>query len=189
MTLIVKRRSAQRTRVDGLPWYACPAYVGSGRMLLGVALAMASTMALLHPRVAGERLFWWLAGLAFLASVALVVSGLNAIDVPQRAVKRAAVPEPEPGSPAPAEGDASSARRVFPPEMKKVPELEDLLVNHCRLITEQQLAAAKARQRDTGLALGQTLMRMGILTDEDLRRVLAVHAGLRDPWRDAPRHH
>ena len=187
MTLIVKRRAKDGSRVHDLPWYACPAYVGSGRMLLGVALAMASTMALLHPRLAGERFAWWLAGLGFMASVALVVSGLNAVNLPQPPVRQKPAPEPEPGKPAPEEGEASFARRVFPPEMRKAPDLEDLLVNHCRLITAEQLAGAKARQRDTGQSLGQVLMRMGLLTDADLKRVLTVYAGLHDPWREAPR--
>jgi hypothetical protein len=146
-------------------------------MLLGVGLTMTTTMLLLHPMAAGEVLFWWVAGFAFVASVALVTSGIYAINTPaERGVPRygAAAQRAAAGAP---------LGRVTSPQPQEAPKLGELLVEHYRLISAADLERALERQKATKRKLGETLVEMGLLSEEDLLKALNFQAELADPWR------
>ena len=66
---------------DRLPIYVFPAMVGSGRILLGMALAGITTAIMLDSRAIEEAIFWWLAATAYVSSLILVVSGIFAVNV------------------------------------------------------------------------------------------------------------
>ncbi|WP_457576667.1 GspE/PulE family protein [Desulfomarina sp.] len=57
-------------------------------------------------------------------------------------------------------------------EKQKKPQLGTLLKEH-NLVTEQQIEFSLREQKATGERLGECLMRLGVLTDSDLSRVLA----------------
>jgi hypothetical protein len=187
------RRETEQSKhlVDRLPVYIFPAFVGSGRMLLGMALAGVTTAILLHSRAAAEPTFWWLGMVAYMASVVLVVSGIYAVNVIPPHESILLQPERELRPPAPGRPLVEEPRPA--PPAAKAPEhrqslLTDLLVDQWRLITKEQLRQALVRQANSGRSLVHELARMGLLTDEDLERVLTVQAAAQDPWHDAPRH-
>jgi hypothetical protein len=178
--------------VDRVPVYVFPAFVGSGRILLGMALAGLTTVILMHSKAAGEPLFWWLAVLAYLSSVILVVSGIYAINVVPPATSHALPAEPPARPPGPlrraGETPALSGPAAPTSSHATVTRLGDLLVNHWRVITPQQLKLAQVQQENTGRQLSYVLTRMGLLTDETLEQILGLQAAAQDPWHDAPRH-
>jgi len=140
---------------------------GWARLALGVGLAATVGLSLLNPERESAR--WLLAFFGLCCSLVLIGSGLGAI-FPRGRV------------------DQTSADETLPagPEGAPVRSLGDFLVHECKLITPDELARALARHGETGRPLGETVMEMGLITADDLRRVLRVHWGLRDLWRDSP---
>ncbi len=59
----------------------------------------------------------------------------------------------------------------------KSPPLGKLLKEN-KLVTEQQIVFSLQEQKATGERMGQCLMRLGIITDSDLAKVLALQSGL-----------
>ncbi len=176
---------------DKIPIYVFPAFVGSGRILLAMALAGITTALLLHSGAASDILFWWLGALAYLASLILVISGIYAINViPTVPPKR--LPDERPNHPPALRRDGipattSQATPAYVHHGHKS-RLGDLLVNQWHLITPKQLERALAQQRNTGRPLSYVLARMGLLTDEALEHILGLQAAAQDPWHDAPLH-
>jgi hypothetical protein len=146
-------------------------------MLVGVGLTMTTTMLLVHPMAAGQALFWWVAGFAFVASVALVTSGIYAINTPVErpaARCRAAAQRPRAGV---------ALGRVTAPQPQEAPKLGELLVEHYGLISAADLERALERQKATKRMLGETLVEMGLVSEEDILKALNFQAELADPWR------
>jgi len=176
--------------VDRLPVYVFPAFVGSGRILLGMGLAGVTTAVLLRTRAAAEPVFWWLGMIAYMASVVLVVSGIYAVNVvPPR---HHTLPEPEPdirpSAPGPSPQPAAAGGAVAsgtPPPQHWHSRLADLLVDRWHLITPEQLRRALTHKANSGHSLVHELARMGLLTDADLERVLGIQAAAQDPWHDS----
>jgi hypothetical protein len=188
-----RRESADAEHlVDRLPVYVFPAFVGSGRILLGMALAGVTTAVLLHSRAAGDPTFWWLGMLAYMASIVLVVSGIYSVNTvpPHHSV----LPEPAPELMPPAVRPLGERAAPSPPGPAVAPQghhqsrLADLLVDEWKLVAAEDLRRALVRQANSGRSLVHELARMGMLTDEDLERVLALQAAAQDPWHDASRH-
>jgi len=144
-----------------------PSVAGWARMTLGVGLAATVGLSLLDP--GRGSLQWPLAVFGLLSSLLLISAGLRAILRGSRA-------------------DHTSADETRPagPDEAPVPSLGEFLVRECNLITSEDLSLALTRQRETGRPLGETVMEMGLITSDDLKRVLRVHWGLRDLWRDSP---
>ncbi len=186
------RRGSDESRyaVDRLPIYVFPAFVGSGRILLGMALAGITTAILLHSRAAGDPVFWWLGLIAYMASVVLVVSGIYAVNVVPPHETAVVEPEPPPAPPGPSipvidvPAPAAPAAGALGHRMS---HLADLLVNQWHLVSQEQLSRAAVRQANSGRSLVHELTRMGLLTDDDLERILAHPAGVEDPSQDTPR--
>jgi hypothetical protein len=65
--------------------------------------------------------------------------------------------------------------------------LGELLVYRYRLINAEQRDAALARQREStgGRRLGEVLVEMGLLTEEELEEALAYQRDQRSPWDQA----
>jgi hypothetical protein len=177
---------------DRVPIYVFPAFVGSGRILLGMALAAVTTAILLRTRVAADPIFWWLGMLAYMASVVLVVSGIYAVNVvPSRPVPREKPRtevelRPSGRSRPVAEEPTPSASPSATPEERQS-HLTVLLVERWGLITKEQLSRALVRQAGSGRSLVYELARMGLLTDEKLEHLLTLQAADQDPWHEAPR--
>ena len=176
---------------DRIPVYVFPAFVGSGRILLAMALAGLTTALLLHNKAASEPLFWWLGALAYLASLVLVISGIYAINVIPPAPTHWLPAEPPERPPVLLRGGGEqTGSEEASPIVHHGPgsRLGDLLVNQWHLITPRQLERALAQQRNTGRPLSYVLARMGLLTDEALEQILGLQAAAQDPWHDTPRH-
>jgi hypothetical protein len=189
------KRDADQSQylADRLPIYVFPAFVGSGRMLLGMALAAVTTAILVRTGAAAETIFWWLGMFAYLASVVLVVSGIFAVNViPPKAVHHEA-PGAElelkpPGRSGPAAQETARHAPLSATPEERQSHLTVLLVERWGLITKEQLSRALIRQANSGRSLVDELARMGLLTDEKLEHVLALQAAEQDPWHEAPRH-
>lgn|GEM_PF-3903175 len=186
------KRNGARSRfiADRLPVYVFPAFVGSGRILVGMALAGATTVLLLHTRAGGGPIFWWLGGIAYLASLILVISGIYAVNViPERHGRVVRVSPPPPSPPRPDRPPPQQQTRDSAEEskQKQLDRLGYLLVHRWRLIDEEQFERIVARQKSTGESLVSILASTGFLTDEDLENLLAFQAA-KDPWYNAPRH-
>jgi len=137
-----------------------------GRFGLGVALAAAAANVLFDPGTAGERASWWVAVLALGTSLVLVVSAISHLTYPERK-----------------EGLSPAMRQTQEPVERPAPRLGELLVDHCKLITEEELERALARQREVGGRLGEVLAEMNLVSEGELERVLKVQVGMRDIWR------
>ncbi|MBN1458100.1 MAG: hypothetical protein JXA57_01095 [Armatimonadetes bacterium] len=181
-------------RADRLPVYVFPAFVGSGRMLLGMTLAGLMTAVIMHSSAAASVAFWWLAAVVYVSSVIMVATGIYAINTEPQPKEKEVLPPPPPRRPA-------ASRAFTPPELigpePAMPDVEltelgnrlgDLLVKEWRLLNERQLARAQSEQEQTGQSLVQVLGRLGMLSDEDLERILEVRSAALDPWHDSPRH-
>ncbi len=175
---------------DRVPVYVFPAFVGSGRILLAMALAGLTTALLLHNKAASEPLFWWLGALAYLASLVLVISGIYAINVIPPAPPKWLPDEPPARPPVLHRGGEQTGSEGASAVVHHGPDsrLGDLLVNQWHLITPRQLERALAQQRNTDRPLSYVLARMGLLTDEALEQILGLQAAAQDPWHDTPRH-
>jgi hypothetical protein len=188
---------------DRLPVHIFPALVGSGRILLGMALAGVTTAIMLESRAGGEPLFWWLAGVAYLSSLILVISGIYAVNVipprrelagryaPTRPAPRpprvvAQSPESAAGPPAPEAAPSAPGAAPSPPEEPRG-RLGDLLVDHWQVLTTEQLSQARDEQERTGHSLVYVLAQKGLLTDEALEDILSLQSAAQDPWHDSPR--
>ena len=185
------RRDGKQSRflADRLPVYVFPAFVGSGRMLLGVALAGLTTAALVHTSASREPLLTWLAAFAYAACLWLVISGIYAVNVvPPRHQHPSHLAE-EPVGPPPRRRPA--AEPLAPP-LPEIPppssRLGDLLMEHWRLITPKQLDRARRQQQASGRSLVFVLAQSGLLTDENFERILEQQSAALDPWHDSPRH-
>jgi hypothetical protein len=66
--------------------------------------------------------------------------------------------------------------------------LGELLVNRYRLISKEQCREALERQTDPecGRRLGEILIEMGLITQEDLEEALDYQLSQSDPWKGAP---
>jgi hypothetical protein len=175
---------------DRVPIYVFPAFVGSGRILLGMALAAVTTAILLRTRAAADPIFWWLGMLAYMASVVLVVSGIFAVNViPPRALPQEEseleLRPPGRSRPVGEEPTAPASPSATPEERQS--HLTVLLVERWGLITKQQLSRALVRQAGSGRSLVYELARMGLLTDEKLEHLLTLQAADQDPWHEASR--
>ena len=137
-----------------------------GRLGLGVALAAAAANVILDPGTAGEKASWWVALLALGTSLVLVVSAISHLTYPERQ-----------------EGLPPAMRQTQKPAESPAPRLGELLVDHCKLITAEELERALARQREVGGRLGEVLAEMDLLSEAELERVLKVQMGRRDIWR------
>ncbi len=154
-----------------------------------MGLAGITTGILMHSNAIGEPIFRLLAGIAYLSSLILVVSGIYAVNViPPR--RRGPSRPPAPAQPRtrpkqpPREPLEESEAGSEPPSQTR---LGDLLVQEWGLLTPQQLSRAAAEQQASGESLLHVLASLGLLTDEDLERVLEVKSAAMDPWHDAPR--
>jgi len=186
------RRDGRRSRflVDRLPIYVFPAFIGSGRMLLGVALTAVTTAILMHTGAAGEPLYIWLAALAYASGLWLVISGIYAVNVvPTRGRSGARLPE-EPVHRLPSRQPFAGSLPSPPPPELPLPSsrLGDLLVDQWRLLTPEQLDRALRQQQASERSLVSILAEGGILTDEQFERILEVQSASLDPWHDTPRH-
>ena len=137
-----------------------------GRFGLGVALAAAAANVILDPGTAGEKATWWVALLALGTSLVLVVSAISHLTYPEGE-----------------EGLSPAMRQTQEPAEKPSPRLGEMLVDHCKLITEEELERALVRQREVGGRLGEVLAEMDLVSERELERVLKVQVGLRDIWR------
>jgi len=175
---------------DRLPIYIFPAFAGSGRILLGMALSGITTGIMMHSGVGGEPMFWWLAGVAYISSLILVVSGIYAVNVIPQQHKRPRHPLPSPPPRRPvkplSEGPIDQARPTEEPQ--RMTRLGDLLVEEWGLMTPKQLSRAMIEQQNSGDSLVHVLVRMGLITDEGLEKILEMKSAALDPWHDAPRH-
>ena len=185
------KHDAEESRyfADRLPIYVFPAFVGSGRILLGMALSGMTTAIMLHSKAGGEPIFWWMAVAAYASSLVLVVSGIYAINVSPEQRERVRRPAPT----------APPRRRVEPLPKETVGELPvdsgpqrrtrigDLLVEKWQLLSAEQLARAESEQEESGRSLIYVLARRGLLTDEGLESILDVQSAAADPWHDTPR--
>ena len=185
------KHDAEQSRyfADRLPIYVFPAFVGSGRILLGMALSGITTAVMLHSKAGGEPVFWWMAVAAYASSLVLVVSGIYATNVVPEQRKR--VPRPRPPAP--------PRRRVGPPPKEPAEEppvdsgperrtrIGDLLVEKWQLLSAEQLALALDEQEESGRSLIYVLAKTGLLTDDGLEKILDVQSAAADPWHDAPR--
>lgn len=181
---------------DRLPVYIFPAFVGSGRILLGMALAGVTTAIMLESRAGSELIFWWLAAVAYLSSLILVISGIYAVNVipPRRELAGKHVrtrPAPRPPrvvaqSPEPAPAPSAAGAAPSPPEEPRG-RLGDLLVDHWQVLTTEQLSQARDEQEKTGRSLVHVLAEKGLLTDAVLEDILSLHSAAQDPWHDSPR--
>jgi len=174
---------------DRLPIYVFPAFVGSGRILLGMALSGMTTAIMLHSKAGGEPIFWWMAVAAYASSLVLVVSGIYAINVIPEQRERVRRPVPT----------APPRQRVEPLPKETVGELPvdlgpqrrtrigDLLVETWQLLSAEQLVRAESEQEESGRSLIYVLARRGLLTDEGLESILDVQSAAADPWHDTPR--
>ncbi len=189
-----------RHLVDKLPVYVFPAFVGSGRILLGMALAGVTTAILLHTHAAGDSVFWWLGLFAYMASVVLTVSGIFAVNYipPQHSdlhhgrpsaathpPSRPVLPLVDQPTPSPVSGGAGESVQGTPRGVRS--HLGDLLVDSWKLITDEQLRRAQTRQSNSDRSLVHELARMNLLTDKDLEHILEVQAADADPWHNASR--
>jgi hypothetical protein len=165
-------------------------------MLLGMALAGLMTAVIMHSRAAATPAFWWLAGLAYAASVVMVVTGIYAINMEPQARRRTPLPPPGPPPRGPSATRVFTSPRLVGPVLAKseveLAELRqrigDLLVEEWGLVSRQQLDRARAEQERTGQSLVEVLGRLGLLSDEDLERILELRSAALDPWHDTPRH-
>lgn len=175
--------------VDRLPVYVFPAFVGSGRMLLGMALAGLTTAIIMKTRLIVEPMMWWLAGCAYLASALLIITGVYAVNyLPPKSTTTAHPQEPvvrPPGLSPPVSSASPAPATVTLPRAQN--HLDDLLVKRWKIITEEQLARAHTRQANSGRSLVHELSRMGLLTDERLEQILEVQTEANDPWYGASR--
>lgn len=185
------KHDAEESRyfADRLPIYVFPAFVGSGRILLGMALSGMTTAIMLHSKAGGEPIFWWMAIAAYTSSLVLVVSGIYAINVIPEQRERVRRPAPT----------APPRRRVEPLPKETVGELPvdlgpqrrtrigDLLVETWQLLSAEQLVRAESEQEESGRSLIYVLARRGLLTDERLESILDVQSAAADPWHDTPR--
>jgi hypothetical protein len=177
---------------DRLPIYVFPAMVGSGRILLGMALAGITTAIMLDSRAIEEAIFWWLAATAYMSSLILVVSGIFAVNVvpgqpatapTDSAPQRAQLPQRvEPAS--------ASLRAAAPQPASAQPRdrLGDLLVRRWKLVTNTQLSQALLERKESNRSLVFVLARRGLLTDEILTKILSAQAASQEPWQDGSRH-
>ena len=185
-----------RYPADRLPIYVFPAFVGSGRILLGMGLSGITTAVMLHSATGGEPVFWGLAVAAYASSLVLVVSGIYAVNViPQqrKRVRRPLPPEPQPGRAKPLPGRAKPLRKEPGEETpadsgpERRTRIGDLLVEKWQVLSAEQFARAEDEQEASGRSLVYVLARMGLLTDEWLEKILEVQSAEVDPWHDAPR--
>ncbi len=185
------KHDAEQSRyfADRLPVYVFPALVGSGRILLGMALSGMTTAIMLHSKAGGEPIFWWMAVAAYASSLVLVVSGIYAVNVIPEQGRR--VPRPLPSAPPPRRVKPLPKEPVEEPPVDSGPErrtrIGDLLVEKWQLLSADQLARALAEQEESERSLIYVLARMGLLTDEGLEKILDVQSAATDPWHDAPR--
>jgi hypothetical protein len=171
---------------DRLPVYVFPAVVGSGRILLGMALAGITTAIMLDSRATEEAIFWWLATTAYVSSFVLVVSGIFAVNV-------------VPGQPTRAPTDSAperlrSQQRVRPasPPLRAAARqpasaqprdrLGDLLVRRWEVVTNAQLSQALLEHKESNRSLVFVLARRGLLTDELLTDILSARSQGQDAW-------
>ena len=185
------KHDAEQSRyfADRLPVYVFPAFVGSGRILLGMALSGITTAVMLHSKAGGEPIFWWMAVAAYASSLVLVVSGIYAVNVIPEQRKR--VRRPLPPAPPPQRVKPLPKEPAEEPQVDSGPErrtrIGDLLVEKWQLLSAEQLARALGEQEASGRALIYVLARKGLLTDEGLEKILDVQSAEADPWHDAPR--
>ncbi|MFB3882306.1 MAG: hypothetical protein ACE149_13650 [Armatimonadota bacterium] len=180
--------------VDRLPVYVFPAFIGSGRMLLGVGLAGVTTAVILRTHAAADPVFWGLGVLAYLAGLVLVVSGIYAVNVvpERRPLHLELEPEPLPHGPPPPRQPLAGEQPLGmpapagePPPQHWHSRLADLLVDRWHLVTPEQLRQALTHKSNSGRSLVHELARMGLLTDAELERVLGMQAAAQDPWHDS----
>ena len=178
-----------RYRADRLPIYVFPAFVGSGRILLGMALSGITTAVMLHSDTGGETVFWGLAVAAYASSLVLVVSGIYAVNVipeQRKRVRRPLPPEPPPRRAKPLPKEPGEETPVDSGPQRRT-RIGDLLVEKWQLLSAEQFARAEDEQEASGRSLVYVLARMGLLTDEWLEKILDVQSAEGDPWHDAPR--
>jgi hypothetical protein len=185
------KHDAEQSRyfADRLPIYVFPAFVGSGRILLGMALSGITTAVMLHSKAGGEPIFWWMAIAAYASSLVLVVSGIYAVNVIPEQRKR--VRRPLPPEPPPPRVKPLPKEPVEAPPVDSGPErrtrIGDLLVEKWQLLSSEQLARAEGEQEESGRSLIYVLAKTGLLTDDGLEKILDVQSAAADPWHDAPR--
>jgi len=127
-----------------------------------------------------------------MASVVLVVSGIYAVNIvpPHHSMLPTPAHQVRPHAPSQPLVEEALPRPLGPavaPLQHRQSRLADLLVNQWKLITPEQLHRALVHQTNSGRSLIRELARMGLLTDEDLERVLALQAAAQDPWHEASR--
>ncbi len=193
MSYLRRGSSESEFPADRLPVHVFPALVGSGRVMLGMALAGVTTLVMLHSRASAEPVFWWLAGVAYLSSVILVVSGIFAINVAEtppardhRTPSRGPTAQPVEAERPTRSPSPPQTRLVRASPQERQGRLGDLLVEHWHLLTGEQLSQARLEQKRSGQSLLLVLARLGILGDEDLENILSLQLRARDAWHDTP---
>lgn len=185
------KHDAEQSRyvADRLPIYVFPAFVGSGRILLGMVLSGITTAIMMRSKAGGDPMFWWLAGAAYVSSLVLVVSGIYAVNVIPERRKRLRHPLPPPPPPRRVKPlpEAPVGERPEASQPERRTRIGDLLVEKWQVLSAEQLARALSEQEDSGRSLIYVLARMGLVTDEGLEKILEVQSAAADPWHDAPR--
>ncbi len=186
MSYLRRGSSESEFVADRLPIYVFPAIVGSGRILLGMALAGITTAIMLDTRASAEAIFWWLAATAYVSSLILVVSGIFAVNVvpvqPTTAPEDSAPPRAQ--SPPRVEPASPPLRAAAPQPASAQPRdrLGDLLVRRWELVTNAQLSQAMLEHKESNRSLVFVLARRGLLTDEVLTEILSAQSQGQDPW-------
>lgn len=142
--------------------------VGWWQIGLGAALAAVATVALISGGPTMPALWWWAGVIAFGASLTLAVAGISAVAPPSGLL------------------DVPDAHRTTRSAAQRRAPLLGELALQCGLITAWQLDAILAERGRTAKPTGQTLRDLGLVTEEELQRLLRLQCELRDPWRSLP---
>jgi len=130
-----------------------------GRTALGLAMGVGGGVAFGHAWVAKYAISWWVGVLSVLGGVLLVLSAVSAT---RRDQERAKAERPVP-------------LRYLDEREPVVPLLGALLVYKYRMLTQEQLSRALEEQFRSSVEkrrLGEILVEMGMVTEEQLGQVL-----------------
>jgi hypothetical protein len=124
------------------------------RIALGLLLSATAGLVFGYAWSGHDHPYWWVGALTFLSGILFVLSGVYTHEAAWDA---------------PALGAAKGAPVDIAADSYR---LGDLLVHRYRLLTERELSGALGRQRGTLRPLGDVLVELGLLTEEELARVL-----------------
>ena len=125
-----------------------------GRIALGLVLSATAGVVFGYAWSGHDHPYWWVGALTFLSGVLFILSGVYT-----HGAGWGAAVFPVPGG---------VARDLAEDSYR----LGEVLVQRYRLLTEQELAFALGRQRGTPQLLGEVLIALGLVTEEELAHVL-----------------